>query len=153
MSNCSTQRVLSDKGREHAKMLGDAVTALKIPVGTVITSRFCRAKETAKLMGFTETTETGDLDNDSGEPLVTKEESQRRAAALRKLLAAPAAADKNTLIVGHVPNMREAVGLDYAKMKEGEMAVFASKAGDPGYDEVGRIISEDLRGAAKMAGK
>jgi phosphohistidine phosphatase SixA len=152
MSNCATQRVLSGEGREHAKKLGEAVAALKIPVGTVITSRFCRAKETAKLMGFTETRELGDLDNDSGEPLVAKDESQRRAAALRKLLGTPAAEGKNTLIVGHVPNMREAVSLDYAKMKEGEIAVFAPKAGDPAYDEVGRILPVELLSAASSAG-
>src|SRR5262245_23938748 len=47
MSNCAGQRVLSDQGRENAGKLGDAVKALAIPVGDVITSQFCRAKDTA----------------------------------------------------------------------------------------------------------
>lgn len=153
MADCSKQRVLSDKGREHATKLGTAIKALSIPVGTVITSRFCRAKETAKLMGFDSTTETVDLDNDSGEPLVAKDESTRRAAALRKLLSVAPEAGKNTVMVGHVPNMREAVGLDYAKMKEGELAIFLPKAGDPGYDEVGRITPDQLLSSAATAGK
>jgi phosphohistidine phosphatase SixA len=153
MSDCSKQRVLSDKGREHATKLGNAVKALSIPVGTVVTSRFCRAKETAKLMGFGAATETADLDNDSGEPLVAKDESTRRAAALRKMLTVAPEAGKNTVLVGHVPNVREAVGLDYAKMKEGEIAIFQPKDGDPGYGEVGRVKPDQLLSAATTAAK
>src|SRR5262245_29530176 len=38
MSNCATQRLLSDVGRENAVKLGEAFKALAIPVGDVITS-------------------------------------------------------------------------------------------------------------------
>jgi phosphohistidine phosphatase SixA len=153
MSNCATQRVLSDVGKENAVKLGDAFKALAIPVGDVITSQFCRAKETAKLMKLEILKETADLNNDSGEPFVTKDESARRSAALRKLLGTAPAAGKNTIIVGHVPNMRNAVSLDYANMKEGESALFLPKAGDPGFELVARITQDELQGLAKLAAK
>jgi broad specificity phosphatase PhoE len=153
MSDCSKQRLLSEEGRENAKRIGEAFKSLKIPVASVTTSRFCRAKETAELMGFDEAVETGDIDNDSGEPKVSKEESERRSAALRKLLAETAPAGQNILIVGHVPNMRNAVALEYAKMKEGELAVFAPAEGEPGYEPVGRIVPEALLESVKSASK
>jgi phosphohistidine phosphatase SixA len=153
MSNCATQRLLSDVGKENAAKLGDAYKALAIPVGDVITSQFCRAKETAKLMKLEISKETADLNNDSGEPFVTKDESARRSAALRKLLAAAPAAGKNTIIVGHVPNVRNAVSLDYANMKEGESALFQAKAGEPGFELVARITQDELQSFAKLAAK
>jgi len=151
MSNCATQRLLSDLGRENATKLGEAVKALAIPVGDVITSQFCRAKETVKLMKLQITTETADLNNDSGEPFVTKPESERRGAALRKLLTVAPAKGKNTLIIGHVPNLRNAVSLDYANMKEGEFAIFAPKKEEPGFELVGRVTQGELQNLAKLA--
>jgi broad specificity phosphatase PhoE len=153
MSNCANQRVLSTVGRENAVKLGEAFKALKIPLGDVITSQFCRAKETAKLMALNVTKETADLNNDSGEPFVTKDESTRRGAALRKLLAVAPPQGKNTLIVGHVPNLRNAVSLDYANMKEGEVALFKAKDGDPGFELVARITQDELQSVAKLASK
>jgi phosphohistidine phosphatase SixA len=153
LSDCSKQRILSKTGQENAVKLGEAIKAVKLPADPVLTSQFCRAKETAKLMGFDSAVETPDINSDNGEPVVSKEESQRRAAALRKLLATPPAAGKNTVIVGHVPNIREAAGQDYNSMKEGEIAVFAPKAGEPGYDAVGRVTPDALKTLAQTASK
>jgi phosphohistidine phosphatase SixA len=151
MGNCAGQRLLSDQGRENAAKLGEALKALAVPVGDVITSQFCRAKETAKLMKLEISKETADLNNDSGEPFVTKPESERRGAALRKLLAVQPEQGKNTLIIGHVPNLRNALSLDYANMKEGEIAIFAAKKDDPGFELVARITQGELQNFAKLA--
>ena len=153
MSDCSKQRILSKEGQENAAKLGAAFKAVKIPVDAVITSQFCRAKETAKLMGFESASETVDLNNDTGEPAVSKGESERRGAALRKLLGTAPAAGKNTLIVGHVPNLRAAAGLDFANVKEGEFVVFAPKNGEPGFEAVGRVTAEGLQKLAQTASK
>ena len=153
MSDCSKQRILSKEGQENAVKLGAAFKAAKIPVGGVLTSRFCRAKETAKLMGFTKATANADLDNDSGEPAVNKAESERRGAALRKLLAKAPAARKNTVIIGHVPNLKTAAGLDFANMKEGEFAVFARTKGDPGFESIGRVTQDALQKLTQTASK
>jgi hypothetical protein len=100
-------------------------------------------------MGFEAAPEIAELDNDSGEPNVSVEESERRTGALRKLLAETPPAGENILIVGHVPNIRNAVALEYAKMKEGEIAVFAPKAGEPGYEPIGRILPVNLQQLAQ----
>jgi broad specificity phosphatase PhoE len=151
MANCAGQRVLSDQGRENAAKLGEALKTLAVPIGDVITSQFCRAKDTVKLMKLEISKETADLNNDSGEPFVTKPESERRSAALRKLLAAQPDQGKNTLIVGHVPNLRNALSLDYANMKEGEIAIFATRKDDPGFELVVRITQGELQNFAKLA--
>ena len=153
MSDCSKQRILSKEGQESAVKLGEAFKAVKIPVQAVVTSQFCRAKETAKLMGFDKATENADLNNDSGEPAVNKDESERRGAALRKLLAVAPAAGKNTVIIGHVPNLKTAAGIDFANVKEGEFVVFAPKQGEPGFEAVGRVTPDALHKLAQTASK
>jgi broad specificity phosphatase PhoE len=152
MKDCSKQRVLSADGKENAAKLGKAVSAMKIPVGGVLTSEFCRANETAKLMGFDDATVTSDLNNDSGEPLVKKDESERRTKALKELLAKAPPKGKNIVIVGHVPNLRMAAGDDFAAMKEGDLAVFMPK-GAAGFEPVGTIKYADLLGLSKTAAK
>src|SRR5258706_14322846 len=49
LMKCETQRNLSAEGREQVTQIGKAFKALRIPVGTVTTSPFCRCKDTAKL--------------------------------------------------------------------------------------------------------
>ena len=47
--DCSTQRNLSDEGRADARAIGEAFRALRIPVGMVWTSPYCRSQDTAEL--------------------------------------------------------------------------------------------------------
>src|SRR6185436_14229064 len=49
IGDCSTQRNLNDQGREDAAQIGRAFTALKIPVGVVEASPYCRTMDTARL--------------------------------------------------------------------------------------------------------
>jgi phosphohistidine phosphatase SixA len=49
LDDCRTQRNLSEVGREEARRLGDAFKARGIPVGQVLSSRWCRCLETARL--------------------------------------------------------------------------------------------------------
>src|SRR4051812_25404862 len=50
LDNVTAQRQLTDEGRKQARALGEALRAAKIPVGTVVTSKFHRAREAAKLL-------------------------------------------------------------------------------------------------------
>jgi hypothetical protein len=50
LDDCSTQRNLSDKGRNEARELGEQFRGRDINVTKVLTSRWCRARETAELM-------------------------------------------------------------------------------------------------------
>ena len=47
--NVAKQRLLSEQGREQARQVGESFKKLGIPLGTVYTSKFYRAVETAKL--------------------------------------------------------------------------------------------------------
>ena len=51
IEDCSTQRNLSDNGREQAKNIGDFFKHNNIQIDLVISSEWCRCKETA-LIGF-----------------------------------------------------------------------------------------------------
>lgn len=49
LGDCSTQRNLDDAGRAQARRIGEAFRAEGVAVGAVLTSRWCRAVETAAL--------------------------------------------------------------------------------------------------------
>jgi broad specificity phosphatase PhoE len=49
LEDCSTQRNLSEEGREHAKRIGEAFRLHRIPVDQVLASPWCRCVETASL--------------------------------------------------------------------------------------------------------
>jgi broad specificity phosphatase PhoE len=52
LEDCSTQRNLSDEGREQARALGNAIRASNLPVAQVLTSQWCRARDTATLLNL-----------------------------------------------------------------------------------------------------
>src|SRR5262249_49481062 len=47
--DCTTQRVLSDKGRQNSRAIGEAIRGLDVPIGSVLASPLCRTVETAVL--------------------------------------------------------------------------------------------------------
>ncbi len=49
LSDCSTQRNLSNEGRTQARRIGEQFRARNISVAKVLTSQWCRARETAQL--------------------------------------------------------------------------------------------------------
>jgi broad specificity phosphatase PhoE len=49
LEDCSTQRNLSEEGKEHAKRIGEAFRLHRVPVARVLTSPWCRCVETASL--------------------------------------------------------------------------------------------------------
>jgi len=134
------QRQLNDAGRAAAKAMGDALRALKVPVGQVQTSTFQRAVETGKLLGFGEVTPTADIAE--GGLVVTPNENNRRAAALKKLAATAPAAGTNVVLVTHKPNIMDAFGKDWFDVREGEASVFRPD-GKGGFTLVGRVLAAD----------
>jgi phosphohistidine phosphatase SixA len=63
LDDCSTQRILSDKGREEARVLGMRLRERGIRVAKVVTSQWCRARETAELMAVGEVEHESAFDN------------------------------------------------------------------------------------------
>lgn len=49
VENCRTQRNLSDRGRQQARRIGALFAARAEPVDHILSSRWCRATETAEL--------------------------------------------------------------------------------------------------------
>src|SRR5687768_993112 len=47
--DCENQRNLTDNGRDEARAIASHMKRLKIPVGAVLASPFCRTMETARL--------------------------------------------------------------------------------------------------------
>jgi phosphohistidine phosphatase SixA len=120
--NIAKQRLLSSKGRETAKQVGESFKILGITFRTIYTSKFNRAVETGKLISSREVTPIIDLTE--GGLVVTPIENDRRAEVLRKMVATAPAVGTNMLIVTHKPNIIDAFKKDWFDVQEGEASVF-----------------------------
>jgi len=93
---CSTQRNLSEAGREEARKVGAAFRAHGIPVGKVLSSRWCRCLDTARLaFGKVEPWPDLEFAGFSDSP-----EKRRREGVLRRL-AGQRPEQGNTILVTH----------------------------------------------------
>ncbi len=122
---CDRQRLLTDAGRDEARRIGESVRRLGIPVGRVLSSAWCRTRETAELafgganVARDKIWDTGYLDSDSSE-------RKHYRDALRKLLSESPGGGSNTVIVGHMPQLLDAAGV---ALEEGEAAVVRPEGG------------------------
>src|SRR5262245_36744522 len=139
-ANIDKQRHLNDKGRADARGMGDAFRAAGVPIGKAYSSRFQRAVETARLIGGKEPLATTDVTE--GGLVVSPNENNRRAQALRALIGAAPDAGTNTLIVTHKPNILDALGKDWFEIREGEASVFRPD-GAGKYVLIGRVLIGD----------
>jgi phosphohistidine phosphatase SixA len=139
LDNIKAQRQLSEDGRRQARELGQCLRTLGIPVEKVISSKFHRAQEAAKLLAVGEVTTSFDVSE--GGLVVSTRENQRRAKALRQLLSTPPARGNNLLIVSHKPNLQDAAGKEFGDLDEGEVAVFMP-LGEGKFKAVTRVRSD-----------
>jgi broad specificity phosphatase PhoE len=80
---CATQRNLSDEGRAQARAIGETFRANGLARATVLSSGWCRCRETAELLGLGPVEGEPALDSFFAE----RGEGPARTAALRALLA------------------------------------------------------------------
>ena len=113
--DCTKQRNLTDAGRAEARTIGAAIAKLRIPIGDVLASPFCRTLETARLI-FGRATPTPAV---RGGPAAT--EDPDRYQELRTLLSTPVSGGTNVAIVSHGNPFRAVAGTPY--LAEGEAAV------------------------------
>lgn len=141
IANCASQRNLVVEGRVMARSVGAAIDAMHVPLGRVISSPFCRTRDTADLaFGHGETNES------LGEKAVKNATtSVEAAAALRPLLATPVPAGTNTVIVTHGFNIKSVVGADFV---EGEAAIFKPD-GKGGSSLIARVLPQDWEKLAR----
>jgi phosphohistidine phosphatase SixA len=114
LGDCSRQRQLDDAGREDARALGEALRSLDVPVGEVLASPYCRTVETAELA-------FGRAITEDGLRTPTPQTRGRTTRALRRLLRTVPEDGENTVLVGHLTNLRL---LSTASPEEGETVAF-----------------------------
>lgn len=125
--DCANQRLLSAQGRKTARDIGERIRALKLPVGEVLASPYCRTMETAKL-AFERAEPRSDIRESEGGDYV----------GLKRLLAAPVAAGTNRWMVGHGTPFRSIAGPPH--LAEGEAAVIRPEGGR--WIVVARVMPE-----------
>ena len=110
LNDCTTQRVLTDEGRRVAARVGKYLREARIPVGEVIHSPMCRARDSAQLafpdLGTKLRPELG-LTYTSN---LTTEEKQPVLAKTRELVSTPVAPGTNRVLVAHAPNLADLMG-------------------------------------------
>lgn len=115
LDDCGTQRNLSPAGRADAKAIGAAFARHKVPVGRVLSSRYCRCLDTAKLaFGRVEPAEMVDSNWQQDDATIA-----RKLATARQYMAAYGEPG-NLVLVTHDVNVRALSG---ASLAQGEIAV------------------------------
>jgi virginiamycin B lyase len=140
LRNCADQQNLTDRGRAEARAIGISILALDIPIGQVLSSAYCRARDTA-LLAFGQAETSPDL---TGFP---EEESAQRIAALIRLLSTPPASGTNIVLVSHRANLANTAGISIA---EGEAAVFLPVQPD-GFVLIARVLPEEWQELERFA--
>jgi broad specificity phosphatase PhoE len=147
LDNVAAQRNLNDNGKALAKVFGESLRQIGVPIGRVYTSQFNRAYETAVIAGFKNIEKTVDLTE--GGLVVSPNENNRRAEAFRKMLAVEPNPGTNTVLITHKPNIVDALGKDWFDGKEGEASIFLPENGR--YTLVARIQMADWSRIAAAA--
>ena len=119
LGDCATQRNLSQAGREQAARIGARLRGSGIASARVYSSRWCRAAETARLLGLGPVTELPALDS-----FFSQGDGPAQTRALRKWIAEQ---DLTTpiVLVTHQVNITAISGVHAAS---GEMVVMRRRA-------------------------
>ena len=144
LKDCRTQRNLSADGRRDAKRIGQGARRLQLRIGAVLSSPFCRTRETATL-AFGRTAISSALLN----TVIADHDAawRRQVRTARRLLGTKPAARRVTVLVTHGSVVGDATGLT---LQEGETLVFRP-LGDSRFRLLGRILPRAwaaLRGPA-----
>lgn len=107
LSDCATQRNLSEAGRAQARAIGEAIQTLNIPIGKVITSPYCRCQDTAQL-AFGKSEVSVDLRFGLGD---NRQQTAHLSQALKAMLSKLPANGTNTVLVSHSANLKETAGI------------------------------------------
>ena len=133
LKDCRTQRNLSAEGRRDARRIGAGVTRLRLRVGAVLASPFCRTRETARLaFGRASVSlallNTFTADHDAA--------WRRQIRAARRLFGTKPPAGRVTVLVTHGSVVGDVSG---ETLEEGETLVFRP-LGNSRFRLLGRIL-------------
>ncbi len=137
LDDCSTQRQLTQEGREVAARVGEAIRKADIPLGEIISSPMCRCKNTAEAAFHTDFSTDEHLMYTAH---LTEEEKEPKSRALREFLSQPVPKGQNRILVGHGPNMMDL--MEYFVSPEGAVVVFQPE-GDQEFEYLATIAPGD----------
>jgi len=108
LNDCSTQRNLSQLGRADAKAVGDWLKRRDIKISRVESSRWCRAKETAQLLGIGKVRLNSNLDSlfESADPA-----KAIQTVRVKKLIVDWRNKSGLLVLVGHFVNIGAVAGV------------------------------------------
>ena len=130
LDDCSTQRNLSAEGRAQAQEIGEQFRARRVPVERVLSSRWCRALDTARLAFGPMAEPSPPLDSFfSG-----RDQEPAQTQALRQIIQSWRSTG-TLVLVTHQVNITALTGIFPG---EGEMLVLRPRE-STGFDVVGRI--------------
>ncbi len=130
--NRSAQRNLSKAGETQAARIGKAITALQIPIGTVLASPMWRCRDTAQLA----------FGHHQPAPELFRRGPEYRAIRIVLLSTEPEEA-KNTVLVTHQDLLIPIVGgLRRDQLKEGD-ALVVKPLGEGRFEVVAQVTPED----------
>ena len=145
-TSCDPSRIrqLSNQGRNDAKMAGEAIRALRIPIGRVVASPYCRTVDTAKLMFPGPVEASTDVINMRVADYFGGRD--RVITRFQGRLSAPPLAGFNNVFVAH-GNLARAATTVYPD--EGEAIVFRP-LGNSQFEFVGRLTPLQLKALADL---
>ncbi len=137
LSDCHTQRPLSEAGRHLMAKVGDSVRKARISIGELRVSPMCRAKESAAA-AFPKLSPVVD-NNLMYVANFTDVEKAPIIANVRALLSTPVPIGSNRLVLAHAPNLMDLMGYF---PREGTLVIFRPKGAKAGFDYVASIPPE-----------
>jgi hypothetical protein len=142
--DCTSQRNLTEKGLAEARAIGEHLKRLRIPIGEVLASPYCRTMETARL-AFGKAKATHDV---RGGPV--RSDDPKRYDALKKLLSSPVPPGENRVISSHGNPFAAVAGPPH--LSEGEIAVVRPE-GELRFTVLARIRPADWSSLPGAAGR
>lgn len=121
LADCATQRNLSDEGRAEAKRIGATFQQHGVPIGNVMSSRWCRCLDTARL-AFDKVRPWAALDSHFDQP----SNSAIQAASVRLGLTNKEIKGSNLVLVTHQVNITALTGV-YPAQGEAVVAKLVGK--------------------------
>lgn len=138
LADCRTQRNLSAQGRADARGIGRGVRRLRLWIGAVLSSPFCRTKQTARLAFGRFTVKLALLNT-----IVAEHDARwrRQIRAARRLLGTKPVPGTLTVLVTHGSVVGDTTG---HSLEEGETLVFRP-LGSSRFRLLGRILPREWR--------
>ena len=144
LNDCSTQRPLTEDGKQLMAHVGQSMRKAGILIGEFKVSPMCRARQSATA-AFPKRTAGVD-------PLLmyvanfTDAEKAPIIANTGWLLASPVAGGLNRLVLAHAPNLMDLMGYF---PKEGTLVIFRPKGEQAGFDYVASVVPAAWAGLLK----